>query len=221
MFEVFVAGGFLMWPILICSIFAVGITVERIWSLQGKRVIPPHLTRQLWYWIHQRQLDEEHIEAIRRSSPLGRILAVALDFRDHDREVMKESVEDTGRHVAHELSRYLNTLGTVAEITPLLGLLGTVIGMVRVFTVITTQGVGDPAALAGGISEALITTAAGLTVAIPSLIAFRHLQGRVDELVIEMEQEAIQLVETLQGDRPAPTLDPVPKPAPAGGSAAQ
>jgi len=204
MIEIFLSGGFLMWPILACSIVSTAIIIERLWSLQSKRVLPPHLTRQLWYWISQGTLDDEHVTAIRRSSPLGQVLAVALDSRGQDREVMKESVEDTGRHVAHQLSRYLTTLGTVAEISPLLGLLGTVIGMVNVFTVITTEGIGDPGALAGGISQALITTAAGLTVAIPSLIGFRHLQSRVDELVIAMEQEAIRLVETLQGDRPMP-----------------
>ena len=204
MFEIIRAGGVLMLPIILCSVIALAITAERFWSLQTKRVLPPHLTRQLWYWISQDMLDTEHVGAIRRSSPLGRVLAVALESRGQAREIMKESVEDTGRHVAYDLSRYLTTLGTIAEISPLLGLLGTVLGMVNVFTVITTQGIGDPGALADGISQALITTAAGLTVAIPALIAFRHLQARVDALVIGMEQEAIRLVETLQGDRPMP-----------------
>jgi biopolymer transport protein ExbB len=204
MTEIFLSGGFLMWPILLCSIIALGIIGERLWSLQSKRVLPAHLTRQVWYWISQDMLDAEHVEAIRRSSPLGRVLAVALESRGQNREVMKESVEDTGRHVAYDMSRYLTSLGTIAEISPLLGLLGTVVGMVNVFNVITTQGIGDPGALADGISQALITTAAGLIVAIPSLIGFRHLQAKVDTLVVGMEQEAIRLVETLQGDRPMP-----------------
>jgi biopolymer transport protein ExbB len=117
--------------------------------------------------------------------------------RDRDRVVLKDSIEDTGRHVVHELERYLETLGTVAAITPLLGLLGTVIGMVKVFSAITTHGVGDPTILAGGIAEALITTAAGLTVAIPALIGYRYYRTRVDTLVVDMEKEAIKLVEAL------------------------
>jgi biopolymer transport protein ExbB len=112
--------------------------------------------------------------------------------------VLKDAIEDTGRHVVHELERYLETLGTVAAVTPLLGLLGTVIGMVQVFTAITTHGVGNPTVLAGGIAQALITTAAGLSVAIPSLIAYRYYRSRVDTLVVDMEKEAIKLVEALQ-----------------------
>jgi len=114
---------------------------------------------------------------------------------------MKEAIEDTGRHVVHELERYLNTLGTIAAISPLLGLLGTVIGMIQVFSTITTQGVGNPAALAGGISQALITTAAGMSVAIPALMAYRYFRGKVNMLVIRMEQQALRMVEVLHGQR--------------------
>jgi biopolymer transport protein ExbB len=184
-------------PDLVCLTcetgIAAGIIAERLWTLRRERVIPSHLVAQVWHWLKKDQLDEEHIKALRNNSPLGRVLAAGLGQRHGDRDLIKESVEDTGRHVVHELERYLNTLGTIAAITPLLGLLGTVIGMVRVFTAITAHGVGDPGALAGGISEALLTTAAGLTVAIPSLIAYRYLRGRVDELVVDMEQEAIKL----------------------------
>jgi biopolymer transport protein ExbB len=138
---------------------------------------------------------------VRDHSPLGRILAVGLLNRDRDRQIMKEAIEEVGRAVSHELERFLTALGTIAAITPLLGLLGTVIGMISVFTTITNLGVGNPAELAGGISQALITTAAGLSVAIPSLIFYRHFRGKVDALTVEMEQEAVKLVEVLHGDR--------------------
>jgi biopolymer transport protein ExbB len=121
--------------------------------------------------------------------------------RNATRDIMKEAIEDTGRHVVHELERYLNTLGTIAAISPLLGLLGTVIGMIQVFSAITTQGVGNPAALAGGISQALITTAAGMSVAIPALMAYRYFRGKVNMLVIRMEQQALRMVEVLHGQR--------------------
>ena len=132
-----------------------------------------------------------------QSSPLGQVLAAGLAYRHAPRDVLKEVVEDTGRHVVHDLERYLNPLGTIAAISPLLGLLGTVSGMIRSFTAITAEGVGNPAVLAGGISEALITTAAGLTVAIPALIAYRYLRGRVDGLVVKIEKESIRFIEAL------------------------
>ena len=153
---------------------------------------------QVWQWAKAGQLNEARIRELRMGSPLGRILAAGLVNRDQARELMKEGVEDVGRHVVHELERYLNALGTIASVTPLLGLLGTVIGMIKVFTVITVQGIGDPGVLAGGISEALITTAAGLTVAIPSLMFHRYFRGRIDELVVTMEQEALKMLEALQ-----------------------
>jgi biopolymer transport protein ExbB len=177
------------------------ITVERFWTLNRERVAPENLVVRVWQWVNDGKLDEEHIKQLRQSSPLGRILAAALIKRHRTREIMKESLEDVGHHVVHELERYLNSLGTIASVTPLLGLLGTVIGMIKVFAVITTQGVGDPGVLANGISEALITTAAGLTVAIPSVMFYRFFRGRVDELVVAMEQEALKLVEALQPKR--------------------
>ena len=188
------SGGWLMVPIILCSIAATAIVGERLWSLQRERVAPAGLVADMWELVRAGELTEERV----RESPLGRILAAVLVNGEFDREAMKESIEDVGRHVVHELKRYLDTLGTIAAITPLLGLLGTVIGMIRVFGVITAQGVGEPRLLAGGISEALITTAAGLTVAIPSLLFHRFLRGRVDELVLTMEQEALKLVAALQ-----------------------
>lgn len=201
MLEFVKAGGWLMVPIFLCSIIAMAIISERFWTLQRRRIAPKNLVVQVWQWAKGGELDDARVRAIRTGSPLGRVLAAGLINRHSNREIMKESIEDVGRHVVHELERYLNTLGTIASITPLLGLLGTVIGMIKVFAVITTRGVGDPGVLAGGISEALITTAAGLCVAIPSLMFYRYFRGRVDELVVTMEQEALKLVEVLQGER--------------------
>jgi biopolymer transport protein ExbB len=206
MLEIVRSGGWLMLPIIICSVISAGIILERLWTLQQRRVLPRNLTRQVWEWVSRNQLDHKHIETLHQGSPLGEILAAGLSNRHRDREIMKESIEDTGRQVVHDLERYLNSLGTIAAISPLLGLLGTVIGMVKVFAAITAKGVGDPAVLAGGISEALITTAAGLTVAIPSLIGYRYLRGRVDALVVQMEKEAITLMEALHRKQYLDTL---------------
>jgi len=200
-FEMVQAGGWLMLPIILSSVIAFAIIGERFWSLQHKRIAPRHLVGQVWQWHKSATLDDEHIDALIKNSPLGRILAAGLVNRNHPREIMKEAIEDTGRQVVMELERYLNTLGTIASVTPLLGLLGTVIGMIKVFAAITTHGVGNPGVLAGGISEALITTAAGLSVAIPSLIFYRFFRGRVDELVLVMEEEALKIVDVMHGDR--------------------
>ncbi|MEO0997567.1 MAG: MotA/TolQ/ExbB proton channel family protein [Pseudomonadota bacterium] len=186
-----------MLPIVLCAIVAMGIMLERIWTLKATRVVPSDLTSRVWGWVKNNELTSKQIQTLHQGSPLGQILAAGLTHRNFDRQTMKESIEDTGRHIVHELERYLETLGTVAAISPLLGLLGTVIGMVKVFTAITTEGVGDPAVLAGGISEALITTAAGLTVAIPALIGYRYLRNRVDTLVVQMEKESLKLVEAI------------------------
>ena len=198
MLEIVQAGGWLMLPIIACSIVAAAIIFERLWTLQNKRVLPRNLARQVRDSVHSDQLDSKYLQQLHQGSPLGQILAAGLASRNAGREVMKERIEDSGRHVVHELERYLNPLGTIAAISPLLGLLGTVIGMIKVFAAIMASGVGNPGALAGGISEALITTAAGLSVAIPSLIAYRYLRGRIDGLVVQMEKETIKLVETLQ-----------------------
>jgi len=197
MLEIVQSGGWLMLPIIICSVIAAAIILERLWTLQPSRVLPRNLTRQVWEWVSKNQLSHTHIDELHKGSPLGEILAAGLANRHREREVIKESIEDAGRQVVHDLERFLNSLGTIAAISPLLGLPGTVIGMVKVFAAITTHGVGDPTVLAGGISEALITTAAGLTVAIPSLIGYRYLRGRVDALAVRMEQEAIRMVEAL------------------------
>ena len=200
MFEIVKSGGLLMIPILGCSVVAAAIIIERLWTLQQKRVLPDNLSRTVWKWVEKKQLNDKNIKALDESSPLGAILAAGLKNRNRDRVVMKERIEDTGRHVIHDLERFLNSLGTIAAITPLLGLLGTVIGMIKVFAAITTHGVGDPSVLAQGISVALITTGAGLSVAIPALIGYRYLSSRVDSLVIQIEKEAMRLVDTLEGN---------------------
>ena len=190
-----------MVPILLCSVIAMAIVVERFWTLQRAKVAPSGLVMQVWEWARADELDDARIRTIQSGSPLGRLLAAGLANRNAEREIMKEAIEEVGRQVVHELERYLNALGTVASITPLLGLLGTVIGMIKVFTVITVQGVGNPEVLAEGISQALITTATGISVAIPALLFYRHFQRRVDDLVITMEQEALKMVEVLHGQR--------------------
>ena len=201
MLELIKAGGWLMWPILLCSVIAMAIIAERFWSLRKARIAPDNLVGRVWQWQKEGRLDAERIHYLRAGSPLGMVLAAGLLNRDNSREIMKEGIEEVGRHVAHELERFLNTLGTIASISPLLGLLGTVIGMIKVFTVITAEGVGNPAVLSEGISEALLTTAAGLSVAIPSLMFHRYFRGRVDDLIVAMEQEALKLVEVMHGLR--------------------
>jgi biopolymer transport protein ExbB len=201
LFELIRAGGFLMWPILACSIISMAIIAERFWSLRETKIAPTNLVANVWQWHKSDQLDAKRIQALRTNSPLGMILAAGLLNRKHSREIMKESIEEVGRLVAHGLERFLNTLGTISSITPLLGLLGTVIGMIKVFTVITSQGIGDPSILSEGISEALLTTAAGLSVAIPSLMFYRYFRGKVDDLVVTMEQEALKMVEVMHGIR--------------------
>ena len=198
MFEIVKAGGPIMVPIILASIIAAAIFLERLWTLQQRRVLPAELTEKVWKWVEQRQIQDKHILALQQNSPLGKILAAGLANRHRERAIIKEAIEDTGRHVVHELERFIGTLGTIASISPLMGLLGTVVGMIRTFNAIQTEGVGDPAALGGGIAEALITTAAGLTVAIPALLAYKYLRGRVESLVIQMEKESIKLVQAME-----------------------
>ncbi|MCF6251166.1 MAG: MotA/TolQ/ExbB proton channel family protein [Methylococcaceae bacterium] len=201
MFELIKNGGWLMLPIILCSIGAMGIVAERFWTLQRKKILPPELVPLIWKLAKKGGLDDATLRRVKSSSPLGAILASGLVNSHHGREMMKVSIEETGRQIVHDLERFLNTLGTIASITPLLGLLGTVVGMIKVFAAIMIHGVGDPGILAGGISEALITTAAGLTVAIPSLIFHRYFERLVDEYVLNMEEEALRLIDVMHGDR--------------------
>jgi len=199
--EILISGGWLMIPIVACSVVSLAIIGERFWSLNAKKILPSDLLSSVWKLHKADQLDRSKVQSLSASSPLGRVLAVGIVNQSHGREIMKESIEEVGRQVAHELERYLNSLGTIASITPLLGLLGTVIGMIKVFSAIMAHGVGDPTILAGGISQALITTASGMSVAIPSLMFYRYFRGKVDELVIRMESEALKLVDMMHGER--------------------
>ncbi len=201
MFELIKNGGWLMLPIIFCSIAAMGIVAERFWSLQRKKILPPELVPQIFKLAKNQKLDAQTLRRIKQSSPLGNILATGLINRHHGRDMMKISIEEAGRQVVHELEHFLTTLGTIASVTPLLGLLGTVVGMIKVFAAIMIHGVGDPGILAGGISEALITTAAGLTVAIPSLIFHRYFERLVDEFVLNMEEESLKLIDVMHGKR--------------------
>ncbi|MBX2823878.1 MAG: MotA/TolQ/ExbB proton channel family protein [Gammaproteobacteria bacterium] len=198
MWDIISAGGLLMLPIVICSVIALAIVAERFWTLRTDKVLPANLVADVWRMASTKQLTDEKLRALQTESPLGQVLAAGLMNHRSDREAMKSAIEEVGSHVAHELERYLTALGTIAAVTPLMGLLGTVIGMIRVFTNILDVGVGNPSQLAGGISQALITTAGGLMVAIPALLFYRYFRARVDTLVIGMEKESIKLVDVLQ-----------------------
>ena len=195
--EIVLAGGPFMWPIILCSVIAAGIILERLWTLQRRRVMPADLTRRIWALVESGQVNDKVITALEANSPLGKLLATGLANRHRPREVMMERIEDTGRHVAHDLERFLNTLGTIAGVAPLLGLLGTVTGIIRAFSAIHEGGLGDPRLLSGGISEALICTAAGLFVAIPSYIAFRYLRGKVEGIVVQIEKDVVRFATAL------------------------
>jgi len=201
MYEIVKAGGIMMLPIILASIVAAAIIIERFWTLSTERVCPKDLFARIWQLVEAGQLQDKHLQALETNSPLGRVLAAGLRARSSTREVIRETIEDAGRQVVHDLERFITTLGTIAGIAPLLGLLGTVFGMIRTFNAITTTGIGNPSALANGIAEALVATAAGLTVAIPSLIFFRLLRRRVDTLMVTMENEAVRLLTSLEGVR--------------------
>ena len=197
MFSLLMAGGWTMPFIVVGSIIALAIVIERTLALKPERIAPPHLLAGVWQQLKAGEFDASRLKQLRQGSPLGAILAAGLANRNQGRDVMKESIQEAAGHVVHDLERYLNTLGTIAAVTPLLGLLGTVVGMIRVFTEITIQGTGNANALAGGISEALITTAAGLAVAIPALVMHRYFTGKIDAIVVRLEQESIKLVDAL------------------------
>ena len=204
MLELIKAGGAVMVPILLLAVLALAIVIERFWSLRRKDVLPPGLGEEVREWARGRQLDPQHIDVLRRNSPLGEVLAAALDVRYRPRELIKERVEDVGRHVAHQMERFLNTLGTIASVSPLLGLLGTVFGMIQMFLKILVTGVGDVNQLAGGIGQALISTAGGLCVAIPAVMFHRHFRGLIAGYVVDMEKQAIALLDTIdEGILPA------------------
>lgn len=197
MFELIKSGGPAMIPIILLAIIAMAIIVERLWSLRRKEVFPPGLGVEVREWARGRELDSKHVDVLRRNSPLGELLAAALDMRHKPRELMKERVEDVGRHVIHNMERFLTSLGTIAGVAPLLGLLGTVLGIIEMFMTILKTGVGDANQLAGGIGQALVSTAAGLILAIPALMFYRYFRGLINEYVIDMEKQAIALMDVL------------------------
>jgi len=199
--DIVFAGGMLMLPIIVCSIAVIAIIVERFWTLNPAKIAPKSQLGLVWSWIRDNELDSERLKQLRRSSQLGKVLAAGLSNSRQGRDVMKDSIEEAASQVVHDLERFLGALGTIAAIAPLLGLLGTVIGMIKVFTALNLEGAGNASVLAGGVSEALITTAAGLSVAIPAMIAHRFFVRRVDTLVVTMEQESVKLVDALHGDR--------------------
>ena len=210
MLELIKAGGWTMLPIILLAVVALAIIVERFWSLRRKEVLPPGMGEEVRDWARGRQLDPKHIEVLRRNSPLGELLAAALDMRFRPREMIKERVEDVGRHVVHDLGRFLNTLGSIAGVAPLLGLLGTVLGMIKMFLKILTTGVGDANQLAGGIGQALICTASGIMVAIPALMFHRYFRGRIAEYIIEMEKQAMALLDAID-EGVIPAVKPAPR----------
>jgi biopolymer transport protein ExbB len=195
--ELVKAGGWPMIPLLLLAVVALAIVVERFWTLRRKEVMPPGLGAEVRSWAARGQLDPAHIESLRRNSPLGALLAAALDARNRPRDQIRERLEDVGRHLVHRMEKYLNTLGTIAAAGPLLGLLGTVVGMIQMFLGILDHGVGDVNQLAGGIGKALVCTAAGMIVAIPALMFHRYFRGRIAGYVIDMEQEATALLDAL------------------------
>jgi biopolymer transport protein ExbB len=198
--EIIQAAGWPIWPLLIASVVSLAIIGERFWALRSDVVAPKALLPEVQAWLKQGGVTKDTCTRLERHSPLGEIFASALCNVSSSREVLKESIEESGRAVAHKLERYLTTLGTIATVSPLLGLLGTVIGMVELFGAFTATG-HDVAQFARGISVALYNTAMGIIVAVPSMIFYRHFRSKVDSLVVEMEQEAIKLVEIIQGER--------------------
>lgn len=203
MLELIKAGGLVMWPLLLCSVLAVAIIGERLLALQKRKVAPAAAVAAAREWVARGDVSPEQLRVLEQGSPLGQILAIGLMNRRHPRAVVREAIEDAGRHAAAELDRYLDALGTIAAIAPFLGLLGTVMGMIHMFSGLGESGTGDPAVLASGIAQALTTTATGLGIAIPSLIFYRYFRSRVNSLLVDMEREAVRLVEVLKGEREA------------------
>lgn len=204
MLELVKAGGWPMIPLLLLSAVALAIIVERAWTLRRVAVLPPGLGKEVRTWAAgSDSLDPAHIDSLRRTSPLGTLLAAALDVRHRPTDQIRERIEDVGRHLVHRMERYLNTLGTIAAAGPLLGLFGTVVGMIQMFLGILDHGIGDVNQLAGGIGKALVCTATGMIVAIPALMAHRWFRGRIGDYIVAMEHEAIGLLDVLEPLPPA------------------
>jgi biopolymer transport protein ExbB len=198
MYDFVVKGGVLMIPIALCSIIALAIFLERLWSLRRSRVIPRDFLIEIEDLIRREKIPEAITRCRKDNSSMANIILAGIRNFGKRREIVKESIEEIGRREASTLERYINVVGTIAAIAPLLGLLGTVFGMIKAFNVISIQGVGNPSSLAGGISEALITTAAGLVVAIPTFVLYRYLANKADALIVEMEEHSIRMVDLLK-----------------------
>jgi biopolymer transport protein ExbB len=197
-----------MIPLLALSIIALGIIGERYWTLRRKSVLPPRLTEEVRQWVRTHRMEKDHIAKLRDNSPLGAVLASVISNKHRPRDIVREKVEEAGRQQVHELGRFLTTLGTIAIISPLMGLLGTVFGLIRMFLVITSVGIGDAAKLSGGIGEALVATAAGLTVAIIAYMSHRALKGRIQNYAVEMEREAASLIDAFDHPEATPSAAP-------------
>ncbi len=198
MLSILIAGGWVMVPLVICSVFAMAIIIERSWKLRYNKVVPAGLNETIIFDLKNKTLSQEKLNEIQNSSPLGQLLIVAITNIKKERAVILHELENTGRNIIHNLESNLNLLATIAAVSPLLGLLGTVIGMIQVFSVITESGIGNPNTMAGGIATALITTAAGLVIAIPSLVCYRTFQRRLDEIAFRMQQESVKLVDSIK-----------------------
>ena len=205
MWELIKTGGWLMLPIILSSVASLAITLERAWALRRDRIAPHNLVAQVWVWIKNNQMDAKKIKELRDGSPLGRILATGLAHSKQGRDVMKESMMDAAAREIFDMNRFMNTLTVIANTAPLLGLLGTVIGMMDVFNVIVIKGNGNPALLAGGISKKLITSAGGILVAVPTMYFHHFLSAKISNLIQHMEIESIKLVEVLHGERDVET----------------
>ncbi len=202
MFSIIQAAGWPIWPLLFASIIAVALIIERLVALRRAKVAPPGLLQRVVAEYRQSGASDAMIANLEAQSPLGRVLAAGLRNVGSSREIMKEAIEETGSVVSHDLERYLTTLGTIASISPLMGLFGTVVGMIEIFGSQAPTGT-NPLQLAHGISVALYNTGFGLIIAIPGMIFWRHFRALVDGFVIEMQQQAVRLVEVLHGERKA------------------
>ena len=200
MFAIIQAAGWPIWPLLLASVIAVALIIERSISLRARRITPPALLDQVAGLYRRQGVSADVLEKLEQDSPLGAVLAAGLRNYRSSRYVMKEAIEETGRAVAHDLERFLTTLGTIATAAPLLGLFGTVIGMIEIFGSQSPGGT-NPQQLAHGISIALYNTAFGIAISIPSLIFYRHFKNKVDGFVVDMEQAASKLIDILHGER--------------------
>jgi biopolymer transport protein ExbB len=217
MFELIKSGGIMMFPLILSSVIALAIIIERFMSLRVNKVVPASDIEQARKLAGISKLSDVQVDELRNGSLLGRVLATGLESRELPRHIMKENVEEAGRHVVQELERYLPALGTIITIAPMMGLLGTVLGMIGVFSAINTAGVGNPQQMAGGISEALITTVAGLLIAIITLVFERYFKAKVDGFVTVMEREALRLIEIANSSRkttPSSSATPATSPRP-------